>query len=59
VIAHRQLLAPKPSVQSLGGAMLFREFDRAKWKAVSPIAVSGSTRLVLAIGGNKAELIPA
>jgi type VI secretion system protein VasD len=49
-------MTPKPGVQFLGVAVLFHDIDRAQWRAISPIAASGTTRLVLAIGSNKAEL---
>lgn len=49
-------LAPKPGARYLGVAVLFHDIDRAQWRAVAPIAASGSTRLVLAIGSNRAEL---
>jgi type VI secretion system protein VasD len=49
-------MAPKPGVQFLGVAVLFHDIDRAQWRAIAPIAASGTTRLVLAIGSNKAEL---
>jgi type VI secretion system protein VasD len=52
-------LAPKPGVRFLGIAVLFRDIDRAQWRVVAPIAESGTTRLVLAIGSNKAELVSA
>jgi type VI secretion system protein VasD len=42
-------LAPKPGVR-------FHDIDRAQWRAIAPIAASGTTRLVLAIGSSKAEL---
>jgi type VI secretion system protein VasD len=49
-------LTPKPGVRYLGVAVLFHDIDRAQWRAIAPIAASGTTRLVLAIGSNKAEL---
>jgi type VI secretion system protein VasD len=49
-------MAPKPGVRFLGVAVLFHDIDRAQWRAIAPIAASGTTRLVLAIGSNKAEL---
>jgi len=49
-------MTPKPGVQFLGAAVLFHDIDRAQWRAIAPIAASGTTRLVLAIGSNKAEL---
>lgn len=52
-------LTPKPGVQFLGVAVLFRDIDRAQWRAIAPIAASGLTRLALVIGRNKAALEPA
>jgi type VI secretion system protein VasD len=52
-------LAPKPGVRFLGVAVLFRDIDRAQWRAVAPIAESGLTRLALSIGGNRAALVSA
>ena len=49
-------LAPKPDVRFLGVAVLFQDIDRAQWRAIAPIAASGTTRLVLAVGSNKAVL---
>jgi len=49
-------ITPKPGVRYLGVAVLFHDIDRARWRAIAPIAASGQTRLVLAISSNKAEL---
>ena len=49
-------IAPKPDVRFLGAAVLFQDIDRAQWRAIAPIAASGTTRLVLAVGSNKATL---
>ena len=49
-------LTPKPGVRFLGVAVLFHDIDRAQWRAIAPIAASGTTRLVLAVGSNKAAL---
>jgi type VI secretion system protein VasD len=49
-------LAPKPGVRYLGAAVLFREIDRAQWRAVAPIATIGLTRLALTISRNRAVL---
>ena len=49
-------LAPKPDVRFIGVAVLFQDIDRSQWRAVAPIAPSGSTRLVLSIGANRATL---
>jgi type VI secretion system protein VasD len=53
---RKVMLAPKPDVRFLGAIVLFQDIDRSQWRAVAPIAASGSTRLVLAIGSNKAAL---
>ena len=52
-------LAPKPDVRFLGVAVLFQDIDRAQWRAIAAIAANGTTRLVLAVGSNKAVLEPA
>ena len=52
-------MAPKPDVRFLGVAVLFQDIDRAQWRAIAAIAASGTTRLVLAVGSNKAVLEPA
>ncbi|MEA2802094.1 MAG: type secretion system protein VasD [Rhodospirillaceae bacterium] len=49
-------LAPKPGVRYLGVAVLFREIDRAQWRAIAPIATIGLTRLALTISRNRAVL---
>jgi len=50
---------PKRGTQFLGAAVLFRAIDGATWRAVQPVAASGPTRLVLAIAGTTATLVPA
>jgi type VI secretion system protein VasD len=52
-------LAPKPGVRYLGVAVLFRDIDRAQWRAIAAIAPAGLTRLALTIGRNRAVLEPA
>ena len=52
-------LAPKPGVRMLGIAVMFRDIDRATWRAQAPIAPHGPTRLVLTINRLKANLEPA
>jgi len=49
---------PKPGVQFLGVAVLFRDIDRAAWRSVRPVAAHGPTRLALSIDGLKATLGP-
>ncbi|MBV8703934.1 MAG: type VI secretion system lipoprotein TssJ [Acetobacteraceae bacterium] len=51
--------APKPGVQFVGTAVLFRDIDRAQWRATAPIAPHGPTRLALRIAGLTATLAPA
>jgi len=46
----------KPGVQFLGVAVLFRDIDRATWRAASPVAPHGPTRLTLKTAGNTATL---
>ncbi len=50
--------APKPGVQFLGTLVLFRDIDRAHWRATAPVAPHGPTRLVLHIAGLTATLAP-
>ena len=49
---------PKSGVQFLGVAVLFRDIDRATWRAVQPIAATGPTKLQLDITGIRATLAP-
>ncbi len=53
---RKMTLAPKPGVRYLGAAVLFREIDRAQWRAIAPIAAVGLTRLALTISRNRAVL---
>jgi type VI secretion system protein VasD len=53
---RKMTLAPKPGVRYLGVAVLFREIDRAQWRAVAPIAATGLTRLALTVSRNRAVL---
>ena len=46
----------KPGVQFLGVAVLFRDIDRARWRAFAPVAPHGPTRLTLKIAGVAATL---
>jgi type VI secretion system protein VasD len=49
-------LSPKMGVRYIGVAVLFREIDRAQWRAVASIAPAGLTRLTLNISGTRADL---
>jgi type VI secretion system protein VasD len=49
-------LMPKPGVHYIGTVVLFQDIDRARWRAIAPIAAAGLTRLSLAIAGNGARL---
>lgn len=49
---------PKSGVQFLGVAVLFRDIDRAAWRAVAPVAASGPTKLLLTTGGIRVALAP-
>jgi type VI secretion system protein VasD len=40
----------------LGVAVLFRDIDRARWKAIAPVASTGTTRLRLSADGLEATL---
>lgn len=46
----------KPDVRFLGVAALFHDIDRARWRALTPIAPSGLTTLVLLVGQKQAIL---
>jgi type VI secretion system protein VasD len=52
-------LMPKPGVRFVGVAVLFRDIDRSQWRALTSIAESGRTTLVLTISGNSAALASA
>jgi type VI secretion system protein VasD len=52
---ERQL---KHDVQFLGVIALFRDIDRAKWRAVAPVAASGPTRLTLKTAAITVTLAP-
>ena len=54
--SRKMTLAPKPGVRYLGVAVLFREIDRAQWRAIAPIATIGLTRLALTVSRNRAVL---
>jgi type VI secretion system protein VasD len=49
-------LMPKPGVRYIGVVVLFQDIDRARWRAMAPIAATGQTRLALAVGSNSAQL---
>lgn len=49
---------PKAGVQFLGVAVLFRDIDRAQWRAVAPVAASGPTALRLTLANIRATLAP-
>lgn len=49
----------KPDVAFVGIAAFFRDIDRASWRAIAPVAASGTTRLVVRVNGIKATLIAA
>ena len=59
--SERRTVQPElgKSVRFLGIAAMFRDIDRAQWRAVAPLAVSGPTRLVLKIDGIGVSLAPA
>jgi type VI secretion system protein VasD len=40
----------------LGVVVLFRDIDRARWRAVAPLAASGPNRLTLKVDGIEASL---
>src|SRR3954454_21470214 len=45
-------------VRFLGVAVLFRDIDQAKWRAMAPLAASGPNRLTLKIDGIEVSLAP-
>lgn len=52
-------LHPRSGVRYLGAATLFRDIDRARWRALAPLAASGPTRLTLTIKGTQMTLAPS
>jgi type VI secretion system protein VasD len=46
----------KKGVQFVGVAVLFRDIDTARWRAVAPVAASGPSKLTLKINGLNAAL---
>ena len=57
--SRKMTLMPKPGVRFVGVAVLFRDIDRSQWRALTSIAESGRTTLVLTISGNSAALASA
>ncbi len=56
---HRLLKPDLPKDSKfLGVVVLFRDIDRAQWRAFAPLAASGPTRLTLKIDGIEASLAP-
>jgi type VI secretion system protein VasD len=49
----------KKGVQLIGVVVLFRDIDRARWRAVAPVGVSGPTHLVLRTTGLGVTLVTA
>ncbi len=49
----------KPGVQSIGVVALYRDIDRAQWRAVAPVASSGPTKLALNVGKLAISLKPS
>jgi type VI secretion system protein VasD len=46
----------KKGVQFVGVAVLFRDIDRSRWRAIAQVGVSGPTRLTLRVNGLSATL---
>ena len=46
----------KPNVSAIGVAVLYRDIDRAAWRADAPAAANGPTKLTATVG--KLALIP-
>lgn len=58
--ATRQLTREADSrTRFLGAIVLFRDIDRARWKAIQPVASTGTTRLRLDADRLEATLTPA
>ena len=49
----------KAGVQAAGVVVLYRDIDRAKWRADAPVATSGPTKLALNVGKLAITLKPA
>ncbi|MBV9785346.1 MAG: type VI secretion system lipoprotein TssJ [Acidisphaera sp.] len=49
----------KKGVQFIGIAVLFRDIDHAKWRAMAPVAASGPSKLTLKLAGITATLASA
>jgi type VI secretion system protein VasD len=49
----------RPNVRFFGVVALFRDIDRAKWRAVQPVAEHGPTRLALHTDGLTVTMAPA
>lgn len=49
----------KPGVQAVGIVALFRDIDRATWRASAPVADSGPTKLTLKLGRLSVSLAPS
>ena len=49
----------KPGVQAVGIAVVFREIDRASWRATAPVAASGPSAFRLRTEGVAVRLVPA
>jgi type VI secretion system protein VasD len=46
----------KKGTQFIGVAVLFRDIDHSRWRAVAPVAASGPSRLTLRVNGLNAVL---
>jgi type VI secretion system protein VasD len=46
----------KPGAQFLGAAVLFRDIDKANWRAMAPLNASGPTTLTLTTGALTVKL---
>jgi type VI secretion system protein VasD len=49
----------KAGVQAVGVVVLYRDIDRAQWRASAPVATSGPTKLALDVGKLAITLKPA
>jgi type VI secretion system VasD/TssJ family lipoprotein len=46
----------KPTVSSVGFAVLFRQINKSTWRLTAPVAASGPTALTLRINGLTASI---
>ena len=52
------MLVGKPGVTATGVAVLYRDIDNARWRAVAPVASNGTTNLSATVGRLAVTLQP-